>query len=112
MLLCLIKHSRPDIENTTRKLSKCLTKATKMEHNELLRIMSFVKTNKNLGLKMNVNGAYCNFINPSSQESKTIPWYLRAYCDAEFASNTDKRLSFTGFLMQFCGALMSWKSKL
>ena len=51
MLLCLIKHSRPDIADSTRELSKCLTKATKREHNELLRIMSFVKTLKTLNSK-------------------------------------------------------------
>ena len=36
MLLFLVKHSRPDIANPTRELSKCLTKATRDHYKELL----------------------------------------------------------------------------
>lgn len=43
---------------------------------------------------------------------KFLVWYLKAYCDASYASDPDRRLSVSGFLVYFCGALVSWKSKL
>ena len=42
MLLFLIKHSRPDIANCTRELSKVLDGATLSAYKEMLRVIKFV----------------------------------------------------------------------
>ena len=46
MLLFLIKHSRPDIANSTRELSKVLDGATKSAYKEMLRVIKFVVDTK------------------------------------------------------------------
>ena len=108
---CQINTLKP-VAHTITHLQVCpLTHATSLKPQKMMH-SNVIKTTKNLGFKMNINKSHYNFINPSSQESKTIPWYLRACCDTVFASDPDKRLSVTGFLVYFCGALMSWKSKL
>ena len=42
MLLFLVKHTRPDIANCTRELSKVLDKATVSAYKEMIRIIKFV----------------------------------------------------------------------
>ena len=37
---------------------------------------------------------------------------MKAYTDPSYASDPGKWPSITGFLIYFCGALVSWKSKL
>ena len=59
MLLFLIKHSRPDIANSTRELSKVLDGATESAYKEMLRVIKFVVDTKcalNRSLKSRTNG--------------------------------------------------------
>jgi hypothetical protein len=42
MLLYLIKHSRPDIENVLRELSKCMDGAILAGYKEMLIVIRFV----------------------------------------------------------------------
>ena len=51
MLLYLVKHSRPDIANATRELSKVMDKPTPAAMKELKRVMKYVIDTKNYGLK-------------------------------------------------------------
>ena len=51
MLLPLVKHSRPDIVNCPRELSKVLHGATTCAYNEMLHIIKFVVNTKDWGLK-------------------------------------------------------------
>ena len=53
MLLFLIKHSRPDIANCTRELSKVLDGATLSAYKEMLQVIKFVIATKEWGLKFN-----------------------------------------------------------
>jgi hypothetical protein len=53
MLLYLVKHSRPDIANAVRELSKVADGATKDHWNKLLRTIKFKLDTKYLALKMN-----------------------------------------------------------
>ena len=41
-LLQFIKHSRPDISNTVRELSKCMDEATPAAFKEMVRLIKFV----------------------------------------------------------------------
>jgi hypothetical protein len=52
MLLYLVKHSRPDIANAVRELTKCMDKRTPVSYHEILRVVRFVLHTKDLGLKI------------------------------------------------------------
>lgn len=48
MLLFMIKHSRPDISNVVRELTKVLDKATLLHYQYMLRIMKYLFETKDL----------------------------------------------------------------
>ena len=54
-LLQFVKHSRPDIENPVRELSKCMDAATPEALKELKRIFSFELKTKDYGLRIAPN---------------------------------------------------------
>ena len=51
MLLFLVKHTRPDMANYTRELSKVLDKATVSAYKEMTRIIKFVLNTADYGLR-------------------------------------------------------------
>ena len=53
MILFLVKHSRPDIANETRKRSKTNYSVNPAAFHKLLCVMMFVLDMKNLGFKAN-----------------------------------------------------------
>jgi len=52
MLLFLVKHTRPDLSNSTRELSKVMDKATEGHMKELCRVIKYVIDTKDKGLKL------------------------------------------------------------
>ena len=98
ILLYLTKHSRPDICNPVRELSKNMDGATRSQEKELLRVIKFVLDTKDFGLKLK----------PIKEEGS---WKLKALSDSDFASDGDTRISVYGFVIYFCGVPISWKSK-
>ncbi len=42
MLLCMIKHSRPEVSNILHNLSKVLDTSTKTAYKEMLRMIKYV----------------------------------------------------------------------
>jgi hypothetical protein len=52
MLLWLVKHLRPDINNAVREFSKVADGATKAHWKELLRAIEYVLKTQQLSLKM------------------------------------------------------------
>ncbi len=52
MLLYLVKHSRPDIANPVRELSKVLDGAKHESFKEMLRVIKYVLDTKHMGLRM------------------------------------------------------------
>ena len=52
MLLCVVKHSCPNLANTTRELSKVNNGANPAAYKELLCVIKYVIDTKNLGLKI------------------------------------------------------------
>jgi hypothetical protein len=98
MLLYLIKHSRPDLSNAVRELTKVLDGATEGHWLAMLRVVKYTLETKNYVLK----------IHPSmEQEGYTI----EAYSDSEYGGDRETRASVYGFITFFCGAPVSWKSK-
>lgn len=99
MLLYLVKHSRPDIANAVRELSKVMDGATPAAFKELKRVIKFVLDTKDLGLK----------IEPQSEKSET--WKLVAYSDSDWAGDKDNRRSVSGYIIYFCGVPVLWRSR-
>jgi hypothetical protein len=100
MLLYLVKHSRPDIANVVRELSKVMDGATMAAMKEMKRVIKFVMDTKHLGLK----------IEPKAPDSDKM-WDLVIYCDSDWAGDKDTRNSVAGFIVYLMGAPISWKSK-
>ena len=98
MLLYLVKHSRPDIANAVRELSKVADGATTAHWNALMRTIKFVLDTEDYGLK----------IKPSKRKGM---FYLEGISDSEYAGDKDTRISVYGYILYFCGAPIAWKSK-
>jgi Reverse transcriptase (RNA-dependent DNA polymerase) len=99
MLLYLIKHSRPDIANGVRELSKVADGATYGHWKALIRMIKYVLDTKNQTLKME----------PKVKEDKIF--FLKGISDSEYSGDKDTRISVYGYIVYFCGAPISWKSK-
>ena len=99
MLLFLIKHSRPDIANCTRELSKVLDGATVSAYKEMIRVIKFVVSTKEWGLKFN----------PTFDKDKK--WKLTMYTDSDYGGDKETRISVTGYILFFMGVPIIWKSK-
>ena len=98
MLLYLIKHSRPDIANVVRELSKCMDGATLAAYKEMLRVIRFVLDTK----------LYCLKMEPKKDEED---WNLMVYSDSDWAGDTENRISITGFIIYLLGVPICWRSK-
>ena len=97
-LLYLTKHSRPDITNPVRELSKSMDDTSMAHGTEIYRVINFVLEMKTLGLRMV----------PFFQHGI---WKLEALSDSEFANDKDSRYSVYGYIIYFCGIPVAWKSE-
>ena len=73
MLLYLVKHSRPEISNAVREISKVADGATEANWKALLRTIKYVIDTENKALKLKLD------------ESKIF--YLEVLSDSHFAEN-------------------------
>ena len=99
-LLYLTKHSRPDIYNPVRELSKSMdAPAPAPAHlKEMYKLIRFVLSTKDYGLKFKL--------------IKSIrKWVLKALRDSDFASDKETRISVYGYVIYFCGIPIAWRSK-
>ena len=99
MLLYLVKHSRPDIANAVRQLSKALDAPNEAAFKEMKRVLKYTIDTKNLALRME----------PKLDEIGN--WSIIAYSDSNYAGDVENRISVAGFVLYLCGAPISWKSK-
>ena len=97
-LLYLTKHSRPDITNPVRELSKSTDGASMAHVTEMYRVINLVLEMKTLGLRM-------------VPTLKDDIWKLEALSDSEFANYNDTRYSVYGYIIYYCGVPVAWKSK-
>ena len=100
MLLYLVKHSRPDISNSVRELSKRLDGANVAQYKEMLRVIKFVLASKDYGL----------YIHPTSQNLNEM-WKIRAMSDSEFGGDPDTRISVGGWIIFFNDVPVLWCSR-
>ena len=97
-LLYLTKHSRADITNPVRELSKSMDGASMAHVTEMYRVINFVLEMKTLGLRM-------------VPIFKDGIWKLEALSDSDFANDKDTRYSVYGYIIYFCGIPVARKSK-
>ena len=88
-LLYLTKHSRPDITNPVRELSKSMDGASMAQVTEMYRVINFVLETKTLVLRM------------VPIFNKGI-WKLEALSDSDFANDMDTKYSVYGYIIYFC----------
>ena len=98
ILLYIIKHSRPDIANATRELSKVMDNATRGHYKSLLRTIKFVEDTRTKVLIM------------KPTDIKDDNWEIKAFCDSNYAGDKVTRKCITDFLIYVKGCLVSWKS--
>jgi hypothetical protein len=97
-LLYLLKHSRPDLSNSVRELSKVMDGANQAHLKALYRTIKFVKQTQHLKLKLKP------WMNRDT-------WIMRAFCDSDFAGDLDDRKSISGYVIYICGCPIAWRSK-
>ena len=98
MLLYLVKHSRPDISNAVRELTKVLGTATMGHYKAMLRTIKYVLETEDWGLR----------IKPNRQNGL---FTLKGLCDSDHCGDRDTRISVYGYILTFCDAPIAWKSK-
>ncbi|MFN7263265.1 MAG: reverse transcriptase domain-containing protein [Cyanobacteriota bacterium] len=97
-LLYLLKHSRPDLSNSVRELSKVMDGANKAHQKALLRAIKFVEQTQERKLVL-------------SPENDKLEWEIKAFSDSDFAGDSDTRKSVSGYIIYLNGAAISWRSK-
>jgi hypothetical protein len=97
MLLYCIKHSRPDIANAVRELSKCLSRPNEAAYKEMLRVIKYVHDTPDLGLRME----------PTVKDE----WEVKVYSDSDWAGDKDSRKSVSGYILFLCNVPVCWRSK-
>ena len=100
MLLYLVKHSRPNLTNATRELSKANNGANTAAYKELLCVIKYVIDTKKLGLK----------IEPMGNSNK--PWGIICFSNSNYAVDPIIRHSISVFILYVQGVPISWQSKL
>ena len=99
MLLFLVKHSRPDIANAVRELSKVLDGPSPAALKEMKRVIKYVLDTKHYGLKI------------EPEKLKEDKWVLRVFTDSDWAGDKDNRLSVSGYVLFLMNVPILWKSK-
>jgi Reverse transcriptase (RNA-dependent DNA polymerase) len=99
-LLQLVKHSRPDIANPVRELSKCMDGATPAAMKELRRLIKFIIDTKDYGLKIEPNSTNMD------------EWIVKVYSDSDWGGDKNNRHSVSGYIIFLLGVPILWKSKL
>ena len=101
MLLFLVKHTRPDLSNPTRELSKNMDGATPAAMKELLRVIKFAIDTKDYGLK----------IEPNCEIEKELVWNIELFTDSDYAGDRETRVSVSGFILYVMGVAVMWRSR-
>ena len=99
MLLYLLKHSRPDLSNSVRELTKVMDGATKGHLKAMQRVIKYVLDTKRWRLRMETG------------KTPRGAWKIEAYSDSDYAGDRDNRRSVSGYLIMVNGCVVSWRSR-
>ena len=97
-LLYLTNHSRRDICNPLRELSKTMDTPAPVHLKEMYKVIRHVLSTKGYGLKFELR-------------KDMIKWALKALSDSDFASDKETRISVFGYIIYICGIQIAWRSK-
>ena len=87
-LLYLTKHSRPDICNPVRELSKTMDAPALVHLKEMYKVIRQVLSTKEYGLKFELR-------------KDMLKWVFKALSDSDFASDKETRISVFGYIIYF-----------
>ena len=96
-LLCLLKHSRPDISNCVRELSKVIDGANLANQKILHQAIKFVEHTKNRELVM--------------KPTNEFHWNIKVYCDLDYAGDEDNMRRVSGYVIYLNNCPIAWKSR-
>ena len=96
--LYLTKHSRPDICNPVRDLSKTMDAPAFTHLKKMYKLIRHVLSAKGYGLKFELR-------------KDIIKWALEALTDSDFAIDKESRISVFGYIIYSCGIPIAWRSK-
>ena len=97
-LLYLTKHSRHDICNPVRELSKTMDAPAPVHLKEMYKVIRHVLSTKGYGLKFELR-------------KDISKWALKELSDSDFASDRETRISVFRYIIYFCGIPVVWRSK-
>ena len=98
-LLYLTKHSRPDLCNSIRELSKVNKVGTEEHFICLLRVCNWLFENKNYGVEL------------KRSKDENCSWNLEAFSDSDWENCKDSRRSITGYIVFLNRNPISWGSR-
>ena len=99
MLFFLDKHSRPDIANMIRELSKATVGMSPVTFKELLHVIKYILDKKNFSLKLK----------PTENANK--PWDIVCFRDSDYGGDPMGGRSISGSILYVPGEPISWWSK-
>ena len=97
-LLYLTKHSRPDICNPVRELSKTMDAPAPVHLKVMYKAIRHVLLTKGYGLKFELR-------------KDMLKWALKALSDSDFPCDKETRISVLFYIIYFCGIPIAWRSK-
>jgi hypothetical protein len=110
MLLYLAKHSRFDIANSVRELSKVADGATIAHWKLLLRCIKYVITTEYLAIKLKPNTKESNFNIEGITDGADLT-EVEGIPNSEYGADQETSISVFGWNLYFYGALIAWKAK-
>ena len=99
-LLYLVKHTRPDIANAVRELSRMLNCITPLAIGELRRVIKYILDTRELGLK-------CEPLRMGNNNNVQI----EVFCDSDYTGDKEIRTSVSGYILYSCNVPVAWRSK-
>ena len=99
-LLILVKHTRPDIANAVRALSKLLDYVTPSATKELRQFIKFVLDTRELGLK----------VEPVRMGNNNNV-YIEGFCDSDYVGDKETRVSVSEYILYLCNVPVACRSK-
>ena len=98
ILLYLVKHTRPDLANATRELSKAMDAANYLHCKEFIQVIVYALKTQEMGIIL-------------VPDRKAVKLDLKIMVDAEFTGDQDNHRSIMGRIIYLNDAPVGWNSK-
>lgn len=107
-LLYLSTTTRPDLGQAASQLSRYMAQPKQSHWEAAKNVLRYLKTTVNYGLCLGdrIETLQRDF------DQQIDTYTLTGYCDADYATDKERRKSRTGYVFMLNGSLLSWQSKL